>query len=223
MNRHTTRLGRRETSEAESANEEAVVERLIGPRRHGAVPIGEILSRCGGLAGIATATFGRLESAGLHPREAERIAAALELSRRACQSVPSGAVDRAAIVTLLRPTLELLLHEEMHAVFLGPDGRYLGRAMLAKGGSDAVSMHLRDVLGPAVDARASRLVLAHNHPSGHCAPSPEDVSLSSRVEQAAHVVGIRLIDHLVFARDGVASAMPDGAHWAPLARPRGMH
>jgi len=193
--------------------------RILAPVEDADDKARRILDSLGGTDGLVVAPVARLVSAGLSASEGERVHAALQLALRAVASAPAHRrIDRAACVSLLRPLLQPLRHEEMHAIFLAHDGTFLGRRMLAMGGAEAVCLHVRDVLGPALEARAPRLVLAHNHPSGRCHPSPEDAALSDRVSRAADIVGIRLVDHLVFARDGVASAMPDGARWGPPPR-----
>ena len=161
-----------------------------------------------GLAGLVRATRARLVAAGLNARQADLVQSALALaSSVAAARLPRERIDRAALVALLQPTLEPLAREELHAVHLAADGAYLGRVRVAQGGLSALSIFGREVLGPALEANATHLVLAHNHPSGLSRPSMEDFALTRRVLQAAEVVGIQLVDHLVFARDGVSSAM----------------
>jgi DNA repair protein RadC len=62
-----------------------------------------------------------------------------------------------------------------------------------------------DPLRLALRTGASGFVLVHNHPSGDPVPSKEDVAFTRRVAEAAVVVGIPLLDHVVVARGGFAS------------------
>jgi DNA repair protein RadC len=62
-----------------------------------------------------------------------------------------------------------------------------------------------DPLRLALRAAASGFVLVHNHPSGDPTPSAEDVTFTRRVADAASVVGVPLLDHVVVAREGFAS------------------
>jgi DNA repair protein RadC len=172
-----------------------------------------------GLAGLVRATRARLVAAGLSARQADLVQSALALaSSVAAARQPRERLDRAAVVALLQPTLEPLAREELHAVHLAADGAYLGRVRVAQGGLSALSIFGREVLGPALEANATHLVLAHNHPSGLSRPSMEDFALTRRVLQSAEVVGIQLVDHLVFARDGVSSAMSP-PRWFALQTP----
>ena len=47
---------------------------------------------------------------------------------------------------------------------------------------------------------ASRVVLVHNHPSGECDPSKEDIDTTNRITQALKYVGIRVLDHIIVGR-----------------------
>jgi DNA repair protein RadC len=53
------------------------------------------------------------------------------------------------------------------------------------------------VFREAVSARATGIVLFHNHPSGDPAPSPDDVALTKRMVEAGELMGIEVIDHLI--------------------------
>jgi DNA repair protein RadC len=44
--------------------------------------------------------------------------------------------------------------------------------------------------------------MAHNHPSGDCEPSQEDILLTNRLEEAMNIMGITMLEHLVIAKNG---------------------
>jgi DNA repair protein RadC len=60
-----------------------------------------------------------------------------------------------------------------------------------------VSVEAREVFSPAVAARASSLVLAHNHPSGDPEPSPQDADFTRAMVEAGRVLNIDVVDHLI--------------------------
>ena len=184
----------------------------------GAAHVGEaqrLLEKLGGIGELHLATRHRLLRCGLGAHQVETLLSARALMMEAAATRPTLAkIDRPALVALLRPLLVPLRHEEMHAVYLTEDGRFLGHDLLAKGGTSSVALRVREVLGPALEARAASLVVAHNHPSGRSAPSFEDFALTTRLAEAASVVGLRVMDHLVLAEDGVSSAMPTESTFA---------
>lgn len=57
----------------------------------------------------------------------------------------------------------------------------------------------REVFGAAIACRALSIVVAHNHPSGDTKPSRDDIDLTVRMDEAAKILGIGLVDHLIFS------------------------
>jgi DNA repair protein RadC len=74
---------------------------------------------------------------------------------------------------------------------------FLGLEYVAIGAVAHVSVEPREVFAPAVSARASSLVLAHNHPSGDPEPSQQDVVFTRSMVGAGRVLGIDVLDHLI--------------------------
>lgn len=77
--------------------------------------------------------------------------------------------------------------------------------VVATGTVDGVQVHPRDVFRAAVRANAAGIVVAHNHPSGDPTPSAEDFALTERLHAAGAIVGIPVVDHVVFATGGFRS------------------
>ena len=66
------------------------------------------------------------------------------------------------------------------------------------------------MLRPAVNEAVPRIIVVHNHPSQTAEPSPEDVALTRRLVQAAELLGIELLDHVVIGGDRVVSLKERG-------------
>ena len=62
-------------------------------------------------------------------------------------------------------------------------------------------VHPREVFSPAVRDSTAAVILLHNHPSGDPVPSKEDKDCTSRLYQAGKILGIRVLDHIVFGHD----------------------
>ena len=73
----------------------------------------------------------------------------------------------------------------------------IGVETIAMGTVAHVSVEPREVFAPAVTARASSIVLAHNHPSGNAEPSPQDADFTRAMVEAGRVLGIDVVDHLI--------------------------
>ena len=66
-------------------------------------------------------------------------------------------------------------------------------------------VHPREVFAPAIKNRAAAIAIAHNHPSGSLEPSEEDKQVTMRLINAGEILGIRVIDHIVFSSRGYYS------------------
>jgi DNA repair protein RadC len=72
-------------------------------------------------------------------------------------------------------------------------------------------VHPREVFADPIQDRASALVVAHNHPSGNVQPSGEDNEITRRLWAAADILGLNLLDHLIFSEDFFYSYRQEGA------------
>lgn len=100
--------------------------------------------------------------------------------------------------------------ERFHAVFLDAERRYLGDAAIAQGGVSALTLRMRDLFGSALATGANGIIVAHNHPSGHCRPSQNDIAATRRLVAIGAALDVELIDHLIFTRDSVYSMRAGG-------------
>jgi len=66
-------------------------------------------------------------------------------------------------------------------------------------------VHPREVFSPAIEKRCASIIVAHNHPSGILAPSHEDIEVTKRLSQSARLLGIELLDHIIFTKEGFIS------------------
>ena len=89
--------------------------------------------------------------------------------------------------------------EHFHVLYLDTRRRLLCGKTISIGTLEASLVHPREVFRPAFELSASSILVAHNHPSGDPEPSPEDLALTSRLDRAARLLGIRLVDHLIVA------------------------
>ena len=71
---------------------------------------------------------------------------------------------------------------------------------IAMGGSNFVSIGMKDILSEAVKTNAPKIILVHNHPSGNPTPSTQDIEVTKKLEMSAKILGIQLIDHIVIGQ-----------------------
>lgn len=156
---------------------------------------------------------------GLSERARIRLLCAVELGMRVASelaTVSAPPLPDPLAVAAWGTRLLPLDHEELWLLAL--DGRNGLRAArrVAAGGLHGLSVALGDPVRIALRSGASAFVLVHNHPSGDPTPSPEDERFTTRVAEAATLIGIPLVDHVVVARGGAhVSFMERGLLAAP--------
>lgn len=98
------------------------------------------------------------------------------------------------------------LPREVFAVlFLDTGKRVIAFETLFLGTIDQCPVYPREVARRALELNARSCVLAHNHPSGHCRPSPDDIELTKRLSETLGLFDIIVDDHLITAHDGCLS------------------
>lgn len=108
--------------------------------------------------------------------------------------------DNAGLQDFLKQRLGMRTVETMLIIFLDRHDRYLIGEEIGQGSGSAVELDLPMLLRRALILGASSFLMAHNHPSGHCRPSDDDICATRRVAQAADLVGLRVIDHWIVTR-----------------------
>jgi DNA repair protein RadC len=76
---------------------------------------------------------------------------------------------------------------------------------------DRSPVHPREVFADPLSDRASAVIVAHNHPGGGLEPSPSDIEITAQLKAAGAIVGIDLLDHIIFNRTCYFSFLETGA------------
>ena len=95
--------------------------------------------------------------------------------------------------------------EQFGIVLLDTKYRCLATRIISSGALDSSPAPARDVFREAVAVRAAFVVVFHNHPSGEASPSEEDAALTLHLTDAAELLGIGLLDHLILTATGYFS------------------
>jgi DNA repair protein RadC len=100
--------------------------------------------------------------------------------------------------------------EEFKVILLNNTNTVLGVADIAMGGKSFVPVDMKVIFSIALKASASKIILAHNHPSGKLVPSAEDKALTNKALEAGKFLDITVCDHLIVSEDGYISLKDDG-------------
>jgi len=116
----------------------------------------------------------------------------------------------ADIYAYFRPVMQDLTVEECHLLLLDQGMSVKGSVLLSRGGIAGASVDVREMLRHALLGQATCIVLCHNHPSGRKQPSRDDDNLTQKAAAASQAVGIRFVDHVIFAANDYYSYMENG-------------
>jgi DNA repair protein RadC len=135
---------------------------------------------------------------------AMRILAGMELGRRVygIYSEEKITIQNSKQAYQLLKNMTSFKQEHVVALYLNSRFELIQEKTIRIGGVDNSQILPRDIITYALENNASYVVLAHNHPSGDCRPSPEDMVLTSRVSEAMNIMGITLLEHIVIAKNG---------------------
>ena len=99
-----------------------------------------------------------------------------------------------------REELSALDREFFFMITLDSKNRTIGYHTISMGSLSSSVVHPREVFKPAILENSAAVVFLHNHPSGDPAPSREDRECTNRLTAAAKILGIRVLDHIVFGQ-----------------------
>ena len=72
---------------------------------------------------------------------------------------------------------------------------------MSRGAVTSTDISVRKIVELALAQNASNVIISHNHPSGIAIPSPEDESTTRQIKKALELVDVRLLDHIIIARN----------------------
>ena len=150
---------------------------------------------------------------GIGPAKAITILAASELGKRRKDEGPSERLRVRCsqdIFLYFHPLMCDLPVEECWVMLLNQASRLIDALRISQGGLASTQVDVRCILREALLKRAAALVLCHNHPSGNTRPSTDDDRLTQALSQAAKVMNIRMLDHLIVSDGGYYSYADEG-------------
>ncbi|MEI7829688.1 MAG: DNA repair protein RadC [Prolixibacteraceae bacterium] len=150
---------------------------------------------------------------GVNESAAVYLTAAVELGRRRNQSeaIENGQIRGSKdAANYIRPKIGDLHHEEFWVLFLNRRNSILSSEKLSMGGMTGTVIDVRLVLKAALEKYATSLIICHNHPSGNLEPSDADKKITRQLKEAAAIMEIPVIDHLIVTQSGHFSFADEG-------------
>lgn len=204
--------GRRSLSDAE------LIAILIGSgsRNQSAVELAqELLDNAqNSLQEFSKKTFADLcKFKGIGEAKAISILAAMELGRRRKEAEPLKRIRASSSKVLydyLKPNFEDLTVEEFHIILLNHALDIIKTVPISVGGTTGTVADGKVIFKNALEAGANNIVLCHNHPSGTIKPSQMDIQLTKNLVSFGNMIGLSVIDHIIFTDNGYFSFSDEG-------------
>lgn len=80
----------------------------------------------------------------------------------------------------------------------------------SKGTADKVQLHIRDIVNFVMRRNGSKVIIAHNHPSGNTYPSPDDIAFTKELHYTLETMELKLLDHFIFTNENYYSFESSG-------------
>lgn len=173
-----------------------------GPRGVDVVSMsGQLIDKAGSLTNLlrwSAEDFQEIH--GIGKVKALQLIAVMDLAKRILQAEDTQATlfDSPEVVAqhfaTITPGLEV---EKFWALCLDRKNRLIRRVEVTSGTATSALVHPREVFREAIKLSAAAIIAVHNHPSGDPAPSRADIQVTRQLREAAKVIGIDLLDHIV--------------------------
>jgi DNA repair protein RadC len=150
-----------------------------------------------------------LQFDGVGDAKATLILAAIEFARRRIKPEGTMIETPADLLPLIRHYADRKQEHFISASINGAN-EIMNIRVVSIGLVDRTSAHPREVFADALSDRASGVIVAHNHPAGPLEPSAWDIEITKQLKEAGVVVGVELLDHIIFNRTGYYSFLESG-------------
>ena len=144
----------------------------------------------------------RLNGVGLG--KALAVAAALELGRRRSCHLRAPIKSPTDIVPFVK-NYAVCDKEHFLLVTLNGGHEIIQIHVITVGTLNRTLIHPREIFSVAMRDNAAAIIVSHNHPSGNCEPSEEDIQVTETLRKVSVIMGIELLDHVIVSREGYFS------------------
>lgn len=175
----------------------------------------QILGKChDNLVELSKITLYELKKIkGMGEMKSLAILAAMELSRRkqASRFLEKIIIKSSAqAATYLCQSLKDLPYEAFAVLYLNRANKIIHFEMISKGGITGTIADPRIILKIALEHGATSIIISHNHPSGNLQPSKADEEITHKIREAAKLIDVVLLDHIIISEEGYYSFMDEG-------------
>lgn len=142
---------------------------------------------------------------GMGPAKTSEIIALFELGRRYLMPADRPKIENAETAAEQLGYLRNKKQECFVVLTLDGANRLIDNAIVFQGTLNQSLVHPREIFAKAIEDRAAKIIVAHNHPSGNLEPSFEDAEITKKLKEAGRLMGIEVLDHIIIGKSGYRS------------------
>ncbi len=146
----------------------------------------------------------------IHKKQAAKIMAALEISRRIQDSFKKGNIllnTPKKIVNFIRPKLFSSHQEILYILFLSNSNHLKGLIEFSRGTDNEIHIYLKELMKTILNGYSSNIVLIHNHIENILKVSSEDINFTKQILERCRYFNLRLLDHYIVSKSHYLSIM----------------
>ena len=147
---------------------------------------------------------------GLGSAKASQILSALELSKRLLIESQNIKITTPKDIYEELRAYRKKQQEYFIALYLDGANCLLETKVITIGTLNQSLVHPREIFSYAIEKRCASIIIAHNHPSSILSPTKEDLDVTQRLQKSAKILGIELLDHVIFTKEGFYSFDEEG-------------
>ncbi len=167
-----------------------------------------------GLKGLNYLTMNELmQISGIGRVKAIELMCLTELTKRMSKEVHKDSlrlISPQSVADYYMQDMRHLSREQVLLLLLDSKSKFLRDIVMSSGTVNMSIMPVREVMIQALKEEAVNIILVHNHPSGDPSPSAEDIRVTKRVKEAANLIGITLMDHIIIGDNRYISLKEQG-------------
>jgi DNA repair protein RadC len=188
-----------------------LVEYLLAlaiPRRDTKAQAKSLIARFGGIGPLLSADAGALRREGL----SDGVIGALKIAEATALRLLETRVEGRPILSswealgdYLQAAMAHSPVEEVRILFLNARNMLLANEAMWRGSVDEAPVHVREVIGRAIQLGATAIIIVHNHPSGDPSPSSQDIRMTKELIEAGRHMRVTVHDHVIVGSQGRSS------------------
>jgi len=170
----------------------------------------KLISKYANLAQLALQSPELLQNnLGIGKDKAATLVAAFEISRRVESQSKwfsnKSITNPSEVAKMFIPILRDEVKERFIVVSMNAANRIIRYNIISTGNLTSSIVHPREVFKVAIENNSANIILIHNHPSGNCEPSNEDIKTTKKLVEAGKLLDIEVFDHIIIADNNYLS------------------